>query len=1077
MFPPSRRSTARPARISPLLVLATAACGVVGGATESTDPAGLREQFPVHEMPDWRVVAVSFQPERTEPGTPVTITAQVVNDGEGSAHPADVDVSIQGRVVGTARIGALAPGEVTQVRIRFDSGEPGVRPVEVRVRPAGDQLERDGLDNAGFAKLRVVGDARARPELELQWEREPSEMQLRAGEPFSNRLVVRNVGLPPTPAVIVHLRLGGELVASSEVPGLEPGARHPLPVDGLRLQAGDNLITARIDWPRTSEIEAESVAWFVPVSTKTVLLSGNVAHEWTSIGPSIIGNYGWVGRMTAFAFDPSDGQTLYAGGSGIGQNGTGVWKSTNGGRSWQPVTDRLDSLCVGALAVDPGDPSIVYCGTGSYRPRGVFKSIDGGTTWSAFAPAAVFGANPSVTRIEVARSSAGVSVYVATNRGLYRWRGSDPRAQYGTPSDWQLIRTGDIVHIELRPRSDVVYASVRAAGLFRCDDGPNAGGDTDWLALTAGLPAANADQFMRFDVHATMPDTLWVAVYTPVPGQLLGIYRSDDGGDHWRQLALFQNGSQLPSGKNGNHPYLPFLRVSATNPPRLYFGGTALFRATELPAGGLDVLTLDAAAYDLKAFEIDPSDSGRYFSLGDQGVFEGRVGAATDTIVGRNHELRVAQFYDIDVSPTRPEVVIGGTQDTGTLLRTAAADPWKMIRYGDGYHSLILPPNANGQEIMFSQHQFFGSTWWTDKGLLADAKASGVWNGLSGGPADTHPDGSVWHYAGNAWITKHPDAPLRVFSQGPVAHVVKGPAFASWQPLGPQGSAVAGSVQRIFVQPGSGTLVAGMTSGQIWYATGAGTPGTWKKAFDRDFDPAAVTSLAFSPADPAQLYILYQGGTRHDMRIVRLEHAQQGGFLVTGYLGSDLPQGVALNVISGDGFDPNVAYVGTSVGVFRCEYGRPVGQSCKPYNTGLPLTSVSDLVVAPDRRLLAGMRCRGAWRIDTRPTNAADLHPVQAHPELDGPIGFCSYDAGGRLRVRVRNSGTAPGVAQVVVVFDHGGERSLDLGVLAPGQDAVGAVEVPAPIPAGDISFTIRVLVRQAETDLDNNVVRGKCIG
>src|ERR1700675_1650189 len=145
------------------------------------------------------------------------------------------------------------------------------------------------------------------------------------------------------------------------------------------------------------------------------------AATWTSIGPRPTGGgstYVTAGRVNAVAIDPRDNNTVY-----MGAAEGGVWKTTDGGVTWTPLTDNQASLASGAIAIDPAHPDTVYVGTGeenfaqdSYYGAGILKSTDAGHTWTN-----IVGPFLKATIGALAISPTGSNVLLcSSNHGIYR---------------------------------------------------------------------------------------------------------------------------------------------------------------------------------------------------------------------------------------------------------------------------------------------------------------------------------------------------------------------------------------------------------------------------------------------------------------------------------------------------------------------------------------------------------------------------------------------------------------------------------------------------------------------------------
>src|SRR5208282_3055444 len=272
--------------------------------------------------------------------------------------------------------------------------------------------------------------------------------------------------------------------------------------------------------------------------------------KWTSIGPSAIQGCSYLssnslcsGRVSAIALDPSHPGTIYIGGA-VG----GVWKSTNGGSTWTPLTDNQPSLAIGSIAVDPSE--VVYVGTGdgtercdNYYGAGVLKSTDGGSTWTQLG-ASTFGratipkivVNPSNPNIVIASTSTGhtgsatgcgipvdpgvpLGIYVSNNGGV-DW----------TRTFTATVKADDIVFAPNSPST--VFAAIDARLYESTDSGQHWSGP-----LGGGLPTPPNGQSTRIKLAAssnsTFPLVLYASIYQIDQGAL---YVSTNEGSTWTQV-------------------------------------------------------------------------------------------------------------------------------------------------------------------------------------------------------------------------------------------------------------------------------------------------------------------------------------------------------------------------------------------------------------------------------------------------------------------------------------------------------------------------------------------------------------
>jgi photosystem II stability/assembly factor-like uncharacterized protein len=204
---------------------------------------------------------------------------------------------------------------------------------------------------------------------------------------------------------------------------------------------------------------------------------------WKQIGPAPLvinppnGNDGKgpdSGTVVDIAIDPSGttDQVMYIAGSG------GVWKTTDGGKMWTPKTDFIPTLSVGAVALDPADPSIIYAGTGNafnagsgiFESVGVYRSIDGGDSWIVLNPGGMFTRTSTIQRIVL---PAHDLLILATNQGLFRSIDGGQNFGANPPlfNDRQPVLTGFISDLKVNTASSsTIYAAVAGLGIFKSTD-------------------------------------------------------------------------------------------------------------------------------------------------------------------------------------------------------------------------------------------------------------------------------------------------------------------------------------------------------------------------------------------------------------------------------------------------------------------------------------------------------------------------------------------------------------------------------------------------------------------------------
>ncbi|MGB8522601.1 MAG: hypothetical protein WCD43_06520 [Candidatus Acidiferrales bacterium] len=423
--------------------------------------------------------------------------------------------------------------------------------------------------------------------------------------------------------------------------------------------------------------------------------------HWRSIGPFR------GGRSNAVSGVPGQPDTFY-----FGSVGGGVWKSENSGRTWAPIFDSQPVPSIGAIAVAPSNPNVLYVGTGESDMRsqisfgnGMYKSTDAGKTWThvgldntrQIGRILVDPQNPDIVFVAALGHAYGAN----PERGVYR--STDGGAS------WKriLYESDDIGAIDLAfdpQNSRTIYATLwntrrppwsvyppsygPGSGIFKSTNG----GDT-WQQLTGGLPA---ERVGRIGIAVAPANSN--LVYAIIDAKEGGIYRSNDAGASWHKMS---------DEKRiwGRGWYFCNVVVDPTNPETVYVSNTSLYRSTD---GGKNWTSIRGApgGDDYHQLWIYPGDPRRMILASDQGTVVTEDGAATWSSW---YNQPTAQLYHVAADYRFPYWATGAQQDSGAVSVPARSShseismhDWTGICAGDeaGYTA----PDPLHPEILFGDN-------------------------------------------------------------------------------------------------------------------------------------------------------------------------------------------------------------------------------------------------------------------------------------------------------------------------------------------------------------------------------------
>lgn len=744
------------------------------------------------------------------------------------------------------------------------------------------------------------------------------------------------------------------------------------------------------------------------------LLDSQTQETWTNIGPapmrdSVIGQQqvDVTGRVTALAVDPRDPNVIY-----LGAAQGGLWKSSDDGTSWTPLTDDQPSLAVGAVTLAPQNPDIIYVGTGephasldSYYGAGILKSSDGGKTWQQLGAREFTGLG--ISAIIVHPSDAN-KVYVASSAAVGAVGPRLPSQGVFQSTDggqtWRGLRicsscygASDLVMDQSNPLT--LYAAFWFQGVFKSTDG----GQT-WHQLTNGLPAQHLAR-IELAIAPSNPSVLYAGFDMSIPGQYTGaqVFKSTDGGNSWQHL------SRAPNYCGGQCWYDNIIAVHPYNPDIVYLGGSAKYislprwsirevivRSTDGGSSWWDLSPNDTAARtlhpDMHAIAFDPQNPQALWIGNDGGVWKSTDGGLT--WINKNSNLATLQFIGVATHPTDPNVIFGGMQDNNKA-KYEGSTVWEAMDAGDGGYAAIDP---------FDSRYLYGTRY----GISFQRNERGGTKPFSEWPVKTSGidlnDRSLFYPP----FAVDPSTPgvlyfgthrlYRTTNRGDRWQAISGDLT--------RGGSRAG-VSTIAVSPSApSVLYVGTSDGQIHVTTDLGKH--WDNATKAPLPNRFVSEVIVSPSSSRTAYAVFNGFNTHTPFNPGHVFQTTDGGASWRDISANLPD-IPVLCIALDRDAPGTIYVGTDLGVF---HSTNTGASWVPFSNGMANVAVFDLALNPDTNVLvAATHGRSVYRLHlggeptptATSTRTATSSPTPTQTEEPGasPTPSTTEPTGGRILLPV----------------------------------------------------------------------------
>lgn len=661
--------------------------------------------------------------------------------------------------------------------------------------------------------------------------------------------------------------------------------------------------------------------------------------EWILCGPTNIG-----ARVNTIAVHPKDENIIYAGFSS-----GGLFKTIDGGKNWQPLMDDQRFLAIGAICIDPKNPEIVYVGTGDpnvtgypFLGDGLYKTENGGRTWQNLGLSETriitdIVINPLNTQI-IHVGTLGLPFERNNQRGLYRstdggktWRQtlfvanqagiidlvmdpSNPNILYA--ASWDRIRNNKET-IVVGPNAHV-YKSID--------------GGVSWQILGGGLPTGPMSR-IGLAIDRLQPQTLY-ALYSGPDKRIDNIYRSRNGGQNWSPIIAWDSTGLERDVLGDMGWYFGKIAVNPNNSFEIYLLGVDLFRSRD---GGKN-WELGAPYWYKEEVHADKhalvyTSSGAILLGTDGGIYRSDDGFSWTDI----EDIPATQFYRVAYNPNFPKNYYGGAQDNGTLQGTVSNLEWNRIYSGDGFQPVFDPKNPL---VFWVQSQYGGFQVTQNGGVTFYSGKNGI--NLS--------DRTNWDtplffsqtspntlYTGTFQVYRNTISPK-----------------SNWQAI--SGDLTDGviyestfhNISTVHESPLDGNLLyAGTSDANVWRTDDSGK--TWI-AIKSGLPERYTTCVKASPSDVNTVYVTQSGYRDNDFQPHLFRSSNRGRTWTA--ISSNLPPLAINDLIVIPNRRDSILFVATDGGVYGTTNG---GKEWNRVGVNMPIIAVYSLAYNPVRmELVAG---------------------------------------------------------------------------------------------------------------------------
>ena len=698
--------------------------------------------------------------------------------------------------------------------------------------------------------------------------------------------------------------------------------------------------------------------------------------SYRSIGPSR------GGRVTTVTGVPSQPRTFY-----MGVASGGLFKTTDAGETWVPITEDVPVGSMGSIAVADSDPNILYLGTGSdgvrsnvSTGRGVYKSTNAGESWQfiglynvgQIGAVRIHPTNPNIVWV-----AANGDIFKPTpDRGIYKttdggrtWKKTlfvsdstgamDVELQPGNPN----VVYAWMSRIERKPWT-IISGAYREGGFYKSTDG----GET-WREITTGLPNELIGKG-NLAVTAASPNRIYALIEAKPGG---GLYRSEDAGQTWQLINSDGRPIQRPF-------YYTTIGADPTNADVVYVGAEGFFKSTD---GGRTYTTLRTPHGDNHDIWVNPNDGRVMVQANDGGAnvsFDG--GQTWSTQMNQV----TAEIYGVWVDNAFPYKLYGAQQDNSTIIIRSDAEPFDLTDWTDGPGCETGPiiPHPTKQHIVYGsckgQYEVYSAIsgltrpyWIGGQSLYGNAGRDLILRFQRTSPMDVSPHDPDVLYYGSQYVHRTRDLGVNWEQLGT--------EDLTWNPPHGQGASGEPITRDVTGEEFYSTLYAIRESlhepGVIWTGANDGpfhitrdNGRTWTDITPKDLPPGGrVQFIDPSPHRRGSAYYAVYRYLLGDYKpyIYRTDdYGRTWTLLTTGKNG--IPEDWPTRVVREDPSREGLLYAGTEFGMF---ISFDNGANWQPFQLNLPHTPITDIKVHR-KDLVVSTQGRAFWILH----NLSSLHQI-----------------------------------------------------------------------------------------------------